>query len=100
MLPRERSLVKRFEGKPFVVLGVNAEPSREELRRAEEKEHLPFRSWWDGPHGPTAAVWGVDRFPAQFLIDHTGAVRYKHFGLISDGPLAEKIEELLKEVPS
>ena len=58
MLPRERSLAKRFEGRPFVVLGVNAEASAEALRRAEEKEHLPFRSWWDGLRGPIATAAG------------------------------------------
>src|SRR5437868_4337577 len=98
MLPRERSLAKRFEGQPFVVLGVNAERSAEALRRAEEKEHLPFRSWWDGPRGPIATAWGVDRYPAHFLLDHKGAVRYKHFGLLTEGQLADKIEELLKEM--
>jgi hypothetical protein len=91
--------VKRFAGRPFVVLGVNAEPSAEALRKVEAKEGLPWRSWWDGPRGPIAQVWGVDSFPTLFLIDQRGGVRFHHVGVLPESVLAEKIEQLLKEVP-
>jgi hypothetical protein len=97
MFGRERSLAAQFEGKPFVVLGVNAEESREALRQVEAKERLPWRSWWDGPGGALGAAWGVDRYPSFFLIDPHGVIRYRHAGAPPAGALEERIERLLKQ---
>ena len=47
MYPHERSLVKRLEGKPFAIVGINSDP-KERLRKTIEKESMTWRSWWDG----------------------------------------------------
>ena len=39
MYPHERSLVKRLEGKPFALLGVNSDP-KDRLRQAMKKENI------------------------------------------------------------
>ena len=43
MIPHERSLVKKLEGKPFVLLGVNGddEDTSEELKKKNEKACSP-----------------------------------------------------------
>ncbi len=97
MLPHERSLVARYEGHPFVVLGINAEPTREALQRVEEKLRLPWRSWWDGPGGPMTMAWGVDVYPTVFLLDRNGAVRFHHAGPLAPQELEARIERLLEE---
>jgi hypothetical protein len=97
MFGHERSLVQRFAGQPFVLLGVNADPSPERLRQIEEKAQLTWASWWDGPEGPICATWGADRFPAFFLIDHQGVVRWHHFGAPPSGELETKIDKLVDE---
>jgi hypothetical protein len=38
MYPHERSLVKRLEGKPFALLGINSDPSQKVLKEVIEKE--------------------------------------------------------------
>jgi hypothetical protein len=100
MFGHERSLVQRFKGRPFVLLGVNCDESPERLRQTQQSAQLTWASWWDGPEGPICAAWGVDRFPALFLVDPRGVVRWHHFGATSPGVLESKIEELLREKPA
>jgi hypothetical protein len=100
MFGHERSLVQRFNGRPFVLLGVNADPSPERLRQIQQKAQLTWASWWDGPESPIAAAWGVDRYPAFFLVDTHGVVRWRHFGAPATGVLEGKIEEMLREAAS
>jgi hypothetical protein len=97
MFGRERSLVQRYGGKSFVLLGVNAEESRAALALVQRKEALPFRSWWDGPSGPIGREWNVDRYPTFVLIDRTGKVRWRQPGIPPEGLLEEKIDALLAE---
>jgi hypothetical protein len=97
MFPHGRSLVEQYRHRPFVLLGVNAEPSRDGLKRVQDKERLPWRSWWDGSDGAIASHWGVDGFPTVFLIDHLGVVRYESHGRPDTEELDRKIEELVQE---
>jgi peroxiredoxin len=97
LIPHERSLVEQYAKRPFVVLGVNTDPSRALLRRTQEKEHLPWRSWWDGPSGPIALRWQVDALPTLFLIDHKGVIREHFEGAPPAKELDRLIEALVKE---
>ena len=97
MFGHERSLVQRFSGQPFVLLGVNADPSREKLRRVEEQANLTWASWQDGQGGPIARTYEVQGFPTLILIDQSGAIRMRQEGNPPDGMLEAKIEELLRE---
>ena len=51
MAPTSRALVKRMEGKPFALLGVNSDEA-DDLREGEagdpEEEQMTWPSWWDG----------------------------------------------------
>ena len=38
MFPHERSLVKRLEGKPFALLGVNSDEDKDKLKEQNEKQ--------------------------------------------------------------
>ncbi len=89
--------MQRFAGKPFVFVGVNADESPERLRRVQEKAQLNWVSWWDGPEGSVGTAWGVDRFPAFFLVDPRGVIRFRQFGTPREGELERKIDELLRE---
>ena len=97
MFGHERSLVQRFSGQPFVLLGVNADPTREKLRGMEEKANLTWASWQDGRGGPIAHAYEVQAFPTLILIDQSGTIRMRHEGTPPDGILETKIEELLRE---
>jgi thiol-disulfide isomerase/thioredoxin len=99
LFPHERALVAKYQGKPFVLLGVNADVEARECKEAQASKGLTWRSWCDGAQGPICRSWGVEWFPTIVLIDHTGMIRYR-----SDGPpdrqeLDDRIEKLVAEVP-
>ena len=97
MYPHERSLVKKLEGRPFVILGVNSDP-KERVKQAIKKENLTWRSWWDGGNtsGPIATQWNVEGWPTLYLIDHAGVIRQKWVGSPGDKVLDREIETLVK----
>jgi hypothetical protein len=112
-VPYERSLVKRLEGKPFVLLGINSDRNRQALQKVVTKESISWRSWWDGGsvQGPIATKWNVMAWPTLYLLDGQGVIRYKGDYLLSitireDSKgtrhqvrlLDEAVDELLKEV--
>jgi hypothetical protein len=97
MFGHERSLVQHFAGRPFALLGVNGDESPETLRQAQQRANHTWPSWWDGPGGRITAAWRVDRYPAFFLIDARGAVRWQYVGAPAPQELQDRIEGLLKE---
>jgi peroxiredoxin len=97
MIPHERSLVQRYQQRPFALLGVNTDSTRQTLRKFEEREHLNWRSWWDGPDGSLAAQWKVEALPTLFLIDHRGVIRFETVGRPKQAELDRRIEELVRE---
>ncbi len=76
MYPHERSLVEKFKDRPFVILGVNSDEDREQLKETIAKEKLTWRSFWDGgsTDGPIARRWNVTGWPTLYLIDHAGTI--------------------------
>jgi hypothetical protein len=100
MYPHERSLVKRLEGKPFVLLGINSDESREHVKRALTKENITWRSWWDGgsANGPIATRWNVSGWPTTYVLDHRGVIRYKN--VRDDAAIDKAVDTLLKEMES
>jgi hypothetical protein len=80
MYPHERSLVKRLEGKPFALIGINSDANREQLKEVMKKEEITWRSWWDGgsTSGPIASTWNVHGWPTIYIIDEQGVIRDKN----------------------
>ena len=101
MYPHERSLVKKMEGKPFALVGVNSDQDKVKLREAMAKEHITWRSFWNGEAGtagPISASWNVHGWPTLYIIDHKGVIRHKYEGSPGDEVLDEVIEKLVHEV--
>jgi peroxiredoxin len=96
MYPHERSLVKRLEGKPFALLGVNSDP-KDRIRRAIKKENLSWRMWWDGgrPGGPIASKWDVQGWPTIYVLDHKGVIRFKD---VREKAMDRAVDTLLAEL--
>jgi len=105
MYPHEWSLVQRLEGKPFALLGVNSDKSRDTAKNATVSEKLTWRSFWNGnggTSGPISSAWQVRGWPTLYVIDDRGVIRHKFQG---GGPQVEAgldkaVEELLKEIGS
>ncbi len=93
----ERSLVEQYQGRPFVVLGVNGDQDRRMLQLVRDEEKPSWRSVWDGPGGPNGQRWGVECYPTLFLLDQHGVIRFKSVGAPSRQVLEQWINTLLKE---
>ena len=99
MYPHERSLVHEMESKPFVLLGVNSDPSKDALKKVIEKEKMTWRSWWDGGStgGPIASKWNIQGWPTLYVVDHKGVIRHKWVGSPTEKVLDEALAKLTKE---
>jgi hypothetical protein len=99
MYPHERSLVKAMENKPFVLLGVNSDEGKEELKEVIEEQKLTWRSWFDGPGtaGPIAMKWNIRAWPSLYIMDHNGIIRHKWTFNPGDEVLDKAIEKLVKQ---
>jgi hypothetical protein len=99
MYPHERSLVKKMEGKPFALIGVNSDKDKAELKKAMEKEHITWRSFWNGgsTSGPISRAWNVHGWPTLYILDDKGTVRHKYLGSPGDKVLDEAIDKLVSD---
>ncbi|SRR5579883_1268633 len=100
MFAHERSLVEKYQGRPFVLLGVDEDGDREAFQEAQKQHKLNWRSWWD-EGGAIMGQWNVTGLPQLYLIDHKGVIRYEIPGAPPDTkPMDEMIEKLVKEAES
>jgi RNA polymerase sigma factor (sigma-70 family) len=99
-IPEEKALVKRLEGRPFVLLGVNGDADRDKLQAFLAKEPLPWRSWRDAAddrgdgHGPIATAWNVSAWPTVYVIDPRGVIRHRD---PHGRELGDAVDALLRE---
>ena len=95
-MPHERSLVEQMEGRPFVLLGINCDGDKEVIQQASLRNHLPWRNWWDGDGPvPVSARYGVRSFPATYVLDATGVIRYRN---LRSPELEQAAETLVREL--
>ena len=98
MYPHERSLVKRLESKPFVLIGVNSDRDRVELKRVIDKEKITWRSFMDGSNRRSISDrWNISSWPTLFIIDAKGVIRHKHLGTPGEKNLDDEIDKLIAE---
>jgi hypothetical protein len=99
MFPHERSLVKRLADKPFALLGINSDRSKEDLKKKNEQQQITWRSWWDQTTGgPISTAWNVEGWPTLYLVDAKGVIRHKWLGNPGDQVLDGAIDKLVQEV--
>jgi hypothetical protein len=95
MYPHERSLVARLKDKPFALIGINSDVDKEKLKKRLTEEKITWRSFWNGPKGPSgpiAQAWNVSGWPTIFVLDHKGIIRAKD---LRGEPLDEAVDRLL-----
>jgi len=97
MLPHEKELVKRLEGKPFVMIGISADETLSDLQQFDAVERLPWRNYWDASH-EMQRKWRIQGYPTMIVLDREGREVRRIVGAEKD-ELEEAIEEALKKVP-
>ena len=96
MYPHERSLVKRLDGKPFALVGVNSDSDLTRLKTAIKTQGITWRSFLDGgTDGPIATEWGINGWPSIFVIDAKGVIRFKD---VREQELDRAVDTLLREM--
>jgi peroxiredoxin len=99
MFPHERSLVKRLEKSPFVLVGVNSD-KKDRITKAMKTEQITWPFFFDGGNtsGPIAKQFKIEGWPTLFLIDSKGVIRQKWLGSPPGDTLDKEIDKLLKEM--
>lgn len=98
MIPHERSLVKRLEGKPFALIGVNSDVNKQFLEKMNKERQVTWRSFWcgkEGTSGPIPTQWNVSGWPTLYYIDHKGVIRYKN--LRNEKQIDETLDKLVAD---
>jgi hypothetical protein len=95
MIPHERSLVKRLDGKPFTLVSINVDEKRETLAEFLKKEPMPWTHWYNGPDGKVLADLNVCSYPTIYVLDAKGVIRYQD---VRGKFLDQAVDALLKEI--
>jgi hypothetical protein len=96
MIPHERSLVKRLEGKPFALIGVNTDSDRKMVRSRSVEDQVTWRSFYDTRvGGPICQSYAVSSYPTIYIIDHKGVIRFKN---LRGEQMDKAVEKLLAEM--
>jgi len=98
-IPEERELAEKFADKPFTILGVNCDRTRDAFKEVMAKEALPWPNIFDGDPktGPIVTSLRISAFPAVILLDHEGVIRKPRS--YSDR-LEKTVSDLLAKVPA
>jgi thiol-disulfide isomerase/thioredoxin len=101
LLPYEKQLAKQFEGKPFVLLGVNSDIDKNALVKAQQQFGITWPSFWDGL-GSINREWDIEFLPMLILIDERGIIRFNSKTIMDDiksfKDLANKMEREIQKV--
>ncbi len=100
-LPHMRDLWSRYHDQPFVVVGVHApefvfEKNPANVADAIKRHGLDYPIAQDNDLA-TWKAFGNHYWPAKYLIDAQGIIRYKHFGEGADEETDRAIRSLLAE---
>ncbi|MDG3002163.1 TlpA family protein disulfide reductase [Paludisphaera mucosa] len=78
MLPHERELVARHKDRPFALIGVSVDRTREDARAVVEREKPTWPSWFDGERKISERLH-IDGqgIPRVYVLDAEGVIRFK-----------------------
>jgi hypothetical protein len=97
MIPHERSLVNRLNGKPFVLIGVNSDTDAKQLKKDLEENKVTWRSFQNQQAGKAIAQdWNVQGWPTLYLIDHKGTIKKKWLGSPRTEVLDKEVDKLVE----
>ena len=99
MIPHERSLVEDYKDKPFVLLGVNTDSSKDVYAQKVKDMKVTWRSaWTGGKDNPISQRFRIEGYPTLYLIDHEGVIRRKWLGAPPQRELEKSIDELIAKI--
>ena len=72
-IPNLKSLQRRFEDEPFVLVSVSVDRARETVEAFVESAAMAWPQIWDGT-SELAEAFGVRAYPTYMIVDHEGRV--------------------------
>lgn len=96
MVPQELKLAKHYAGRPFALVGVNGDETREHGLRTARAEGMTWPSIWEDHDGERtlSRAFSVRGWPTIYLADAKGTIRYKDVrGPELDAAVAELVAE-------
>jgi thiol-disulfide isomerase/thioredoxin len=100
LFPHERSLVTKYKGRPFVLVGVNGDSDKEDPKNLQADGTVTWRSWFLKQNQVFARTVSLDYdleyFPTICLIDAKGQIIKRYVGK-PPAEFDELIEKLVKE---
>jgi RNA polymerase sigma factor (sigma-70 family) len=97
LYPQQRSLLKKFAGKPFALVDVNSDLLLERRKKINAKENITWRSFQERDcDGPFATRWGIEAWPTLFLIDPKGVIRKIYVGSPGEEVLVKELGDLIE----
>jgi thiol-disulfide isomerase/thioredoxin len=98
MIPHERAMVERLQGKPFELVSISADDDVDTVRKFVAREKMPWTHWYNGPEGGIIEEWGVQGFPTIYVLDADGVIRYKDLrGEKLENAVNRLLDELAKK---
>ncbi len=92
-IPREKALLERMKGRPFALLGVDADAQAEIARKVMDAQGVTWPNWHDDQpgDGPIAKLYHVRGYPTIYVIDAHGKIRSK-------GALGNELDQLVEKL--
>jgi thiol-disulfide isomerase/thioredoxin len=95
-LPHMRSIAKKFQGQPLVILSVSLDTDEQKWKEFVGKNEMTWPQYRDGGfEGSIAKLFGVHAIPHTFTIDSDGVLQEEHIG---DASVEGKLKKLLSQV--
>lgn len=94
-LPHIRSIAKKFQGEPLVVLSVSLDSDEQKWKEFIAKNDMTWLQCRDGGfNGDIAKLFGVNAIPHTFTVDADGVLQDEHIG---DASVEGKLKKLLSQ---
>ena len=88
-------LAKALSEKPFALLEVSSDADPDAVKERRVADGNAWPCWADGGReGPIHRQWNVTSWPAVFVLDDRGVIRFKD---LRDEPLTKAVETLLEK---
>jgi thiol-disulfide isomerase/thioredoxin len=96
MIPHEKELVKRLQGKKFTFIGVSSDENRATLEKFVAQNSIPWPNLLE--NNLISRNWQVQFLPKLFIIDGKGVIRRVIEGGGQDAILDKAVDMLLAEL--
>jgi len=96
-IPKEKALVERMKGKPFALIGISVDESRNDLRDFLADDPLPWVNISD-PASKISSDWRVTGYPTFVLIGADGKILNRWIGGGNSKSIDRAVEAAVAEL--